>query len=104
MRCAVREPKRPSDFLGRILKDARTVATHSDTERALGSVLGADAAAHCTITGMSAGKLIVEVDSAPLYAELRGFRGEDVRRALNEQLNGRKVGQITFRPGRSRDV
>ena len=40
MRCAVREPKRPSDFLGQILKGARTVATHSDTERVLGSVLG----------------------------------------------------------------
>ena len=46
--------------------------------------------------------LIVEVDSAPLYAELKGFRCEEIRQAMNERLGGRKLGHISFRPGRSR--
>ena len=100
----MREPNRPSDFLGRILKEARTVANHADTERALAMVLGSEAAEQCAVVGMSAGKLIVEVNSAPLFAELKGFRGEEVRQELNERLSGKTIGQITFRPGRSRDV
>jgi hypothetical protein len=98
----VKEAKRPADFLGRILRDARSLATRCETEEALASVLGDEAAAHCRIAGMSAGRLVVEVSSAPLYAELRGFRGEEIRLAMNERLQGRKLGHIAFRPGGSR--
>jgi hypothetical protein len=98
----VRDPKRPSDFLGGILRDAKNLATRSETQKALTAVLGDEIAIHCRIAGMSAGKLIVEVDSAPLYAELKGFRSEEIRQAMNERLGGRKLGHITFRPGRSR--
>ncbi len=100
----MREPKKPSDLLGRILKDARTVATRSDTERALELALGPELSPHCRIVGMSAGRLLVEVDSAPLYAELRGFRAEEIRNAVNEHLSSRKVAEIAFRPGRAQDV
>jgi len=101
MRCMVRDPKKPSDFLGHILRDAKNLATRSETQKALDAVLGEEMAAHCRIAGMSAGKLIVDVDSAPLYAELRGFRSEEIRLAMNERLDGRKLGQISFRPCRS---
>lgn len=97
----MRDPKKPSDFLGRILRDAKTLATRSETQRALDEVLGEEMAAHCRIAGMSAGKLIVDVDSAPLYAELRGFRCEEIRLAMNERLDGRQLGHISFRPCRS---
>ena len=101
MRWIVKDPKRPSDFLGHILRDAKNLATRSDTQRALTSVLGEEMAAHCRIAGMSAGKLIIEVDSAPLYAELKGFRSEEIRHAMNERMGGPKLGHITFRPARS---
>ncbi len=101
MRWMVRDPKRPSDFLGGILRDAKNLATRSETQRVLAEVLGDEIADHCRIAGMSAGRLIVAVDSAPLYAELKGFRSEEIRLAMNERLKGRKLGHITFRPGRS---
>jgi hypothetical protein len=99
MRWSLPDPKRPADLLGRILRDARSLASRSETDRALKAALGPELAAHCRIAGMSGGRLLVAVDSAPLYAELRGFRAEEVRRRLNEQLGGRKVVELSFRPG-----
>ncbi len=44
-------------------------------------------------------KLVVEVDSSPLYAELSGFRREEIRTRMNELLTNKKIAQITFRMG-----
>ena len=98
---ALPEPKRPSDLLGHVLRQARSVATRSDTQRALDRALGEPLAEHCRVAGLRAGRLIVEVDSAPLYAELQGFRRDEVREAMNQQLSGAKVTEITFRPSRA---
>ncbi len=91
------QPKKPSDFLGGILRSARTLASRSEVSVVLADILGTDAGARCRIVGETKGKLIVEVDSAPLYAELQGFRRDEIRRALNERLNRLKVSEILFR-------
>ena len=103
MRGVLAGPKRPSDFLGAILRDARTLAARAEVSEALASVLGPDLAPHCRIAGMSAGRLIVEVDSAPLRAELHGFRREAIRDGMNALLPKRKVAEIVFRMGVPRD-
>ena len=51
--------------------------------------------------GFRSGRLTIEVCSAPLYAELRGFRAEDLRSAMNERLENRKIARIEFRMGES---
>ena len=49
--------------------------------------------------GFRDGKLTLEIDSAPLFAELSGFRREEIRARLNEQLPLRQVAQLQFRLG-----
>jgi hypothetical protein len=51
------------------------------------------------VLGCRAGKLVVEVDSAPLYAELSGFRRDEIRLAINQLLPEQPVAQLTFRLG-----
>jgi hypothetical protein len=85
-------------LLGGILRQARAAVAHAEVAQALAHALG-ELAAHCTIAGMRSGRLIIEVDSAPLLAELRGFRREEIRQAMNQRLSARQVGELVFRMG-----
>ena len=100
----MRGPKKPSDLLGKILKQARNVASLSDVTLALNKILGAELGRHCRVAGISAGRIVIEVDSAPLWAELQGFRREQLRRAMNKLMSSRKIAEIVFRMGASRNV
>ena len=99
----MREPKRPSDLLGGILRDVRSVAGRSEASQALEKAVGPDLAEHCQVVHQNGGRVIVEVDSAPLYSELQGFRREEIRHAMNERITGRKVTELTFRIGVARN-
>jgi hypothetical protein len=70
---------------------------------ALRAALPADQAERCRVAGFRGGRLWVEVDSAPLCAELRNFQREALRLALNRQLAARavrqQVAEIVFRIG-----
>ena len=67
--------------------------------RCFEDVLGEARAAHCAIKGFRGGHLVVEIDSAPLFAELSGFEKDEIRLAMNARMEKRKVGKITFRMG-----
>lgn len=82
-----------------MIKQVRAEAKRSDLTEALEQVLGADQAAHCQVRSFRSGKLVIEVDAAPLYAELSGFRREEMRTRMNELLTTKKIAQITFRMG-----
>lgn len=90
-------PKRPADFLPGILKEFGAQARRSELRQALEACLTPEQAELCRVTGFRAGRLTVEVDSAPLYAELASFRGEDLRLQMNELITKHKVAQIRFR-------
>ena len=92
------EPKRPADLLRGILRDARAAAARAPTARLLAEILEQTAAGHCRVASERGGRLLVDVDSAPLFAELQTFRREEIRRALNERLGGsRAFAELTFR-------
>ena len=82
-----------------ILKEAGTAARRSKMTRALEKALGPELAEQCRITGYRRGRLIVEVEQGPLFAELSGFRGDDIRRVMNEELDNEKIARIDFRMG-----
>jgi len=67
--------------------------------RALEHAVGPELAARLHVLGKRAGRLWVEVDSAPLYAELCGFRREQVRTACNELLEDDPIAELVFRMG-----
>ena len=91
------DPKLPADLLGGILRDVRRNAATSPVSRALAKVLGPATAEHCRVASQRGGRLLVDVDSAPLRAELQSFRREEIRLALNEHLSDRKFSAIHFR-------
>ena len=66
---------------------------------ALEEILGADFAPHFQILGCRKGRLVVELNSAPLFAELSGFRREEIRKRINELVPDRPVAVLTFRLG-----
>ena len=91
------EPKRAAEFLGDILRAAGATPQRVRVREALDRILGPDLGERCSVSGLRAGRLVLEVDSAPLYAELRGFAGEDLRRRLNDTLDDVKISEIVFR-------
>ena len=93
------EPRRAADLLKEVLRSAQTQASRRELNRALASALKPTKAKHCWVAGFRAGKLVVEADSAPLYAELTGFRREAIRLAMNERLEKQKIAQLLFRMG-----
>ena len=82
-----------------MLPELRDLAALSAWQDALDAELGAKRAARCRVAGYRAGRLLVEVDSAPLFSELVGFVREDLRKALNERMKPRQVAQVVFRMG-----
>ena len=95
----MKEPRHAADFLKQILKDVGTRAGRARFVEALETVLGAETSAHVRVTGFKGARLYVEVDSAPLFAELTGFRREEIREACNEILKPEQIGEIVFRMG-----
>ncbi len=93
------QPKRASEFIKGILAQASTTAKRSALNSALVTVLGPELSGHCQILSFRAGRLILQVDSAPLYSELSGFRSEEIRVGINDNLNNQKIAQIVFRMG-----
>ena len=92
------EPRPAAEFLRAILQQAGKGRSRRAYLDALEQVLG-PLAAHCQIVGLRAGRLVVEVDSAPLFAELSGFRREELRQRLNELVPDEPLAQLTFRLG-----
>ncbi len=90
------EPKEPGPLLDQILRTARASAARAGTARVLERILGA-MAQHCRIASERGGRLAIDVDSAAVFAELQGFRREEIRQAINAALQGRKFAELTFR-------
>ncbi len=93
------EPRRAADLLKEVLRSAQTQTGRWELSNALANVLEPTEAEHCHVTGFRAGKLVIEIDSAPLYAELTGFRREAIRLAMNERLEKQRIAQLIFRMG-----
>lgn len=94
----MRDPKKPADLLGAILREAGATPARARIRRAVAAALD-EAADHVSVRSFRGGKLVLEVDSAPLFAELRSFGQESLRKRINEALDGGGVAQITFRMG-----
>jgi hypothetical protein len=95
----VKQPKHAGDILKGILKDVGSKASRSRFSAALEHALGPELSKHARVTGFRGGRLYVEVDSAPLFAEWTAFRQEEIRQACNEKLDKEKVATIVFRMG-----
>ena len=93
------DPKPAADFLRDILKQAGTGKSRRVYLDALETILGPELAPHVQILGCRKGRLVVELDSAPLYAELSGFRKEELRQRINELVPDQPIAELTFRLG-----
>lgn len=93
------EPQRAGDFLRDILKQAVQSKSRSAYAEALDQILAERLRPHCQIVGCRAGKLTLEVDSAPLFAELSGFRREEIRLRINQLVPDQPIAQLQFRLG-----
>ena len=95
----MKDPRHAGEFLRDIVKQAGRSKSRSALQRALDEILEPAARPHCQVAGFRDGKLTIEVDSAPLFAELSGFRREELRRRINELVQDQQVAQLTFRLG-----
>ncbi len=95
----MREPKRAADLLRGIVREAGPKSGRLKLTRALESALGGESAKHCQVMGYRRGRLVVEVDCAPLFAELSGFQADQIRQTMNDSLKNVKIAQIVFRMG-----
>ena len=93
------QPRHVAELLKGILRQVETRAGRRELNDALAEALGPDIAPRCWVSGFRRGRLVVETDSAPLFAELMGFQREAVRQAMNEKLKKQKIAQLTFRMG-----
>lgn len=95
----MKEPQHAGDLVRHLVQKVARSRTRSALEQALDASLAPDQRGHCQVAGFRDGKLTIEVDSAPLFAELSGFRRDQLRLRINELLNEQKVAQLTFRLG-----
>lgn len=93
------DPRPAGDFLREILRQAGRSKSRSSYNQALDQVLEPALRPHCQVVGCRSGRLVVEVDSAPLFAELSGFRREDLRLRINRLVPEQPIAQLTFRLG-----
>ena len=93
------QPKTAAELLKGIMPGIRSLAGLSGFQVALDHALGEERSEHCRVAGYRAGKLFVEVDSAPLFAELSGFQRESLRLELSQRLQPMQIAQIVFRMG-----
>lgn len=99
MTTLVREPQHAGDLFRQLVRSTGRQMARSEFVDALDSVLPAVQREHCQVVSFKNGKLLVEVDSSPLFAEFSGFRREELRLALNQILTKTKVAQLGFRLG-----
>ena len=99
MMVAMAEPKPAGDFLRDILQQAGRSKARSAYADALDQLLPEAQRSHCQIVGCRGGKLVVEVDSAPLFAELSGFHRDTLRLQINQLVPAQPIAQLTFRLG-----
>ncbi len=93
------KPTLAADLVRGILAETGTKVRRLKMTRALERALGSRQAAHCQIMGYRGGRLVVEVDQAPLFAELSAFRIDEVRCAMNRELQTVKIAKIVLRMG-----
>ncbi len=65
--------------------------------RAFKEAAGVAFSRHARAVRFARGELVVQVSSAPHLAELKGFRGEEIRVRTNQILGRDEVRKITFR-------
>jgi hypothetical protein len=90
-------PQRAGDIAAAILHGLRDHAQLGPIRRALAEILPPEQEALCQVAGCRGGRVWIEVESAPLCAELRGFRREELRIALNQRLERTKIAELVFR-------
>lgn len=95
----VSEPRPAGDYLRQIVRDVGRSKARGAFATALDEVLDANQREHCQVVGFRDGKLTLEVDSAPLFAELTGFRREELRQRINELVPNQRIAQLQFRLG-----
>ncbi|GDY01771.1 hypothetical protein LBMAG49_11000 [Planctomycetota bacterium] len=93
------DPLPAGDLLRQIMKQANRERGKGAYSEALDRILPESQRPHCEVLGFRNGKLTLEVQSAPLFAELTGFRREELRRRINELVQDRPVAQLQFRLG-----
>ena len=93
------EPQPVGDFLRDILRQAGREKERSGYNDALDRILSPTQRPHCHVMGCRGGRLVLEVDSAPLFAELSGFRRDEIRLRINELNPEQPIAQLTFRLG-----
>ena len=93
------DPLAIGDLLKDIVKQAGSGKSRRVFLDALEEALGAELAAHCQVLSSRKGKLVVELDSAPLYAELSGFRREELRTRINQLVPDQPIAELAFRLG-----
>ena len=93
------EPRPVGDFLKDLLRQTGRSASRRAYEEALDKLLSPQIREHCQIVGWRNNRLVVEVDSAPLFSELSGFRREELRTAINELNPDQPIAQLMFRLG-----
>lgn len=94
-----RGPVAAGDLLKDLLKDVGSRSQRARYTDALRAAVGERLAEHVEVSGFRRGRLYVTVDSSPLYAELSGFRAEELRVACNEHLEDAPIAEIVFRMG-----
>jgi hypothetical protein len=95
----VAEPQPVGDLLRDIMRQTGTRKARSAYHAALDEILAPPLRAHCQVVGCRAGRLVIEVDAAPLFAELSGFRREEIRLRINQLVPAQPIAQLTFRLG-----
>jgi hypothetical protein len=100
----MKQPKPVAELVSGILRDLGQSRRRLALQDALAEAVGPVAAPSCKVAGVRAGQLVVEVASAPLFAELRGFRAEEIRQAINRTLGRPEVAAILFRMGGTANV
>ena len=93
------EPRPAGDFLRDILRQVGRQQHRRAYNDALDRVLSPTLRPHCQVVGCTRGKLVLEVDSAPLFAELSGFRREELRLAINQFVPEQPIAQLHIRLG-----
>ena len=94
------EPRKAGDLLRQIVRETGQRRARSAFAAALDDILAPAQRDHCQVMGFRDGKLTLEVDSAPLFAEFAGFRRDEIRRRINELVPpAQKVAQLQFRLG-----
>lgn len=95
----MRGPQHAGELVRQIIKQTGAHKAHSAHGVALEKVLSKSQQAQCRVIGFRNGRLVLEVDSAPLFAELSGFQREELRLRINELVPNDLVAELQFRLG-----